>query len=57
MVNWSLDENTVAVTSRRSSRRRKITGDYKEKQSKSARVQKIVNGQLVSLRVKRVVKA
>ena len=57
MVNWSLDENTAAATRRRPSRRRSVTRSLKAEQSKSARVQKIVNGQLVSLRVKRVVKA
>jgi len=57
MVNWSLDENTAVVTRRRPSRRRRITGRVKAKHSNSARVQKIVNGQLVSFRVRRVVKA
>ena len=57
MVNWSLDENTAVVTRRRPSRRRRITGGVKSKHSDAGRVQKIVNGQLVSFRIKRVVKA
>jgi len=58
MVNWLLDEpaKTSEVSRRRPAQRRKLNNSANIVSNPVKRVQKMINGKMVSLRVRRVVK-
>ena len=58
MVNWSLDEpaKPSEVSRRRPARRRRLNNNVNIVPNPVKRVQKLINGKMVSLRVRRVVK-